>query len=185
MKQRTLQTASPSSAGFTLVELVVTIAVLAIALLAVANSLRFSSQYSADPLWQAKAVALAEAYSDEILGKRFDERTALGGVPACVGIGASAGQCTPAADFGAALAEEAGETRASFDDLDDFHGLDESPRSAEGTPLAQYAGYGVRVSVHYAGSELGLDPFDAKAVTLTVTPPGQAPLVFSFYRGNF
>ncbi len=166
------------SRGFTLVELVITIAIMAIALLGVAYALQFSARYSADPLWQTKTVELVQAYTDEIFGKRYDELTPVGGTPAC-------DPCSTA------LQSDAGETRQggvnSFNDLDDYNGIDEQPpRDSLGQDRPEYAGYRVAVTVSYAGTELGLSSNqDAKEVTVTVTPPGQQPLPFSFYRGNF
>ena len=49
--------------GFTLIEMVITIAILAIALVTVAQSLQFSAQFGADTLWQTKTVELVQAYS--------------------------------------------------------------------------------------------------------------------------
>ncbi len=166
-------------AGFTLVELVVTIAVMAIALLGVAYSLQFSAQHAADPLWQTKTVALVQAYSDEIFTKRYDELTPVGGVPAC-------NPCTLAAKLGADDAEVRDGGVNSFDDVDDYHGLDEQPRDAQGALRPAYAGYRMMVTVTYAGAALGLARDEsAKQITLTVTPPGQQPLPFSVYRSNF
>lgn len=171
------------SSGFTLVELVITIAILSIALLAVAQSLQFSAQYGADALWQTKAVELVQAYADEIQTKRFDQNTPVGGVPACGT--ASAASCSTV------LASEGSEARGSgsnsFNDVDDYNGLNESPPlDSQGNSRTDYQGYRVKADVSYAGSALGLaSNSDAKLITITVTPPGQTPLVFNVYRGNY
>ena len=166
--------------GFTLVELVVTIAIMSIALLGVAYSLQFSAKYSADPLWQSKTVELVQSYANEIMARRFDEQTPIGGVPACT-------SCTVAGSFGADGGEVRSAGNNSFDDVDDYHGVDDlPPLDAMGSLRPEYANYRVEVEVSYAGTALGLSSDDhAKEVTITVTPPGQSAMTFSVYRGNF
>ncbi|WP_421867643.1 type IV pilus modification PilV family protein [Motiliproteus sp.] len=169
--------------GFTLIEMVITISILAIALVAVAQSLQFSAQFGADTLWQTKTVELVQAYSDEIMTKRFDEATPIGGQPPCGT--ASAASCS------ATLGSETGEQRTAgvntFDDVDDYHDLDDQPPlDAQGAVRADYNGYRVEVDVFHAGDEIGLaSDTDGKRIQIRVTPPGQRPLVFSVYRGNF
>ncbi|MEH6628596.1 MAG: type II secretion system protein [Motiliproteus sp.] len=164
--------------GFTLVELVVSIAVLSIALLGVAYSLQFSARSSADPLWQSKTIALVQAYSEEILSKRFDELTPVGGIPACT-------SCTAEVSFGADSETRSGGVN-TFDDVDDYHGLNEQPRDSLGNLRSGYSNYRIEVTVIYAGTALGLsDNQFAKEINIRVTPPGQQPLDFGVYRGNF
>ena len=67
--------------GFTLVELVVTMVVISIAVLGISYALSFAFSRQSDGLWQAKSVALAESYLEEIMARRYDEVTPLGGVP--------------------------------------------------------------------------------------------------------
>lgn len=173
---------APDSTGFTLVELVVTIAVLSIALLAVAKSLQFSAQYGADTLWQTRTVELVQSYTDEIMTKRFDENSPVGGVPAC---GAASTACS-SAPLGAEGEQRSGGIN-SFDDVDDYNGLNESPPvDALGNVRSDYPGYQVQISVSYAGSDLGLaNNTDAKRIAIIITPPGQTALPFNVYRSNF
>jgi MSHA pilin protein MshD len=118
---------------------------------------------------------------EEILARRFDEATPLGGVPACDPSG------TPCSSIGV----DAGESRALFDDVDDYDGVDDSPpQNAEGVDRLNYAGYRVRVSVAYADAAeqtaYGLDgASDAKPITVTVSHPTGSALVFSAYKGNY
>ena len=175
--------------GFTLVELVITIAVMSVALLGVAYSLQYSAQHGADTLWQTKTVELAQAYSDEIISKRFDELTPVGGVPSC-------GSCSAASTFGRGKDDStevrgllSGAATNNFDDVDDYHGLDDNPPiDAQGAVRSEYAGYRVQVTVSYAGTELGLiDNHNAKRIQILVTPP-ITPLTavpFSVYRSNY
>lgn len=170
-----------SSSGFTLVELIITMAVISVAVLGITYALSFAFAHQSDGLWQAKSVALAESYLEEILSRRYDESTPLGGVPPC-----SAATAACSSVLGAD-----GESRAEFDDVDDFDGVNDlPPLDADGLPRPQYATYRVQVSVAYASAAqvaaLGLDnPQDAKLINVTVTPPGGTPLDFPVLRGNF
>ena len=69
--------------GITLIELVITIVVLSIALTAITLTLSEGISRSSDTLLELRAVALAQAYLDEVVGKRFDENSANTGVPPC------------------------------------------------------------------------------------------------------
>ena len=166
--------ASPKQQGVTLIELIITIVILSIAVVSVVSAISGTVGRSADPLWQTKALQLAQAYLDEIGTKRFDEDAGNGGVPPD-----DSGVC----DIGA----EGGETRATYDDVDDYDGVDDMPpvlQTASG--FANYGGYRVQVAVVCAGTEVGgANNNAAKRIDVTVTPPGQSSLVFSLYRGNF
>lgn len=169
------------SAGFTLVELIITMAVISVAVLGITYALSFAFSHQSDGIWQAKSVALAESYLEEIMSRRFDEMTPSGGVPPC-------SLATTACSV--ALGSD-GESRSNFDDVDDFNGVDDQPPlDAQGLPRSEYSSFRVEVSVAYASAaqvaSLGLDnPRDAKLVTVTVTPPGSSPLRFPMLRGNF
>src|SRR5690606_31444683 len=71
------------SKGFTLVEMIVTIVILAIALVGVSNMVSLGAANSADTRLDTRAIALGESYLDEILGRRFDERSAASGLDPC------------------------------------------------------------------------------------------------------
>ena len=167
--------------GFTLVELIVTMVVISIAVLGITNALSFAFAHQSDGLWQAKSVALAESYLEEIMARRFDEATPLGGVP----------PCAPTTVACSAVGVD-GEARTEFDDVDDYHGVDDSPPlDVNGNPRLEYAGYRVQVTVAYLDalqvSALGLDAStDAKLVTVRVTPPGVgSAMEFPMLRTNF
>jgi MSHA pilin protein MshD len=163
-----------------LVELVITIVLMSIVLVAIASTLSFSSSRSADLLYQVKLVELGQAYLEEILTKRFDENSPPGGVPAC---------SPTTIACGAIGAEEGG--RMQFDDVDDYHLLNDSPPvDPDGIVRPNYVGYRVEVTVAYVTDAqrvaLGLDAVtDAKLISVTISPPTGSSLVFSAYRGNF
>lgn len=69
--------------GVTLIEVVLFIVVLAIALVAILRVFNLAVTRSVDPLIRVRAIEIAQAQLDEILSRRFDENTPVGGVPAC------------------------------------------------------------------------------------------------------
>ncbi len=164
--------------GFTLVELVVTLAIFGIAGAAIFGSMSFALGKQSDSLWRAKTEILARSYLDQIMIRKFDELTPEGGVPRC-------GPCSSPADF------DDGESRANFDDVDDFNGLREiPPLDEDGQPIEVFAGFQVEVSVAYldAAQQLAFglaDSQHAKVVSVIVTPPGGSSQVFSAVRANY
>ena len=150
------------------------IVILSITLVVTLSVISNAVQQSADPLMQHKAVLISQAYFDEILTKPFAEDTPVGGVPAST----SASVCTLGSN---------GESRIQYDDVDDYHLLDETPpRSQDDTPLTEYAGFRVQVNVSCSGLALGFgNNYDAKLVTVTVDPPDVGTVTFAAYRGNY
>lgn len=167
--------------GVTLVELVISIVVLSIAMVALMNAFSVSMGTSGDPLWRNKTLKLAQLYLDEILSKNYDHNTPLGGLPFV-----SAPSCS-------GLGSDSGETdRTDFNDVDDYHGLTESPPlSLTGSLDASYASYSVSVAVICDGTVVsamnssGVSNAQAKKISVTITPPNQSPLTFAVYKGNF
>lgn len=163
------------STGVTLVELVITIVVIGIAMSALISSLSTGIANSSTPLWEGKALELSQAYLDEIQAMKFDENSAVGG-----GVLSSV-ECN-AANF------NDGETRALYDDVDDYHGLTDSPPVLIDSTIsmAEYTNYSVSVQVSCAGGDLGLSNTDsAKRITVIVTVPGGESRSVAFFKGNF
>ena len=120
-----------TQAGLTLVELVVTIVVLAVALTGVLLVINYTTSRSADPMLQQQAVAIAESYLEEILLRAYDED----GVPETT-------------QTEGAWGAEPGETRGDFDDVNDYDGLlDNGARGQDGLPIASLSAYRVQVAV--------------------------------------
>lgn len=180
--------------------MIATIVILAIALAGITASMRSGLGRSTAAGIELQAVALAQAYLDEILGKRFDERTRSRGVPPCRATAPPARQCTAEASFG----PDGLETRARFDDVDDYHGLDEGDgqsnplQDANGNTRSGYDNFRVTIDVRYINvasgeEEFGLgdtvhldDQYDAKLVTVTVFYRGLSEgFDFSAYAANF
>lgn len=166
--------------GFSLIEMVVVIVVLAVGLTGVTLVINETVKQSPKPLVQTRAMELAQTYLDEILAKRFDEQSGQGGIPRCDSVDNAAQTCSNT------MGNEEGGSRLLFDDVDDYNGLDNLPPiTASGVVLNQYDSYRVQVSVAYAGTELGLANRGAKRITITITTPLGTTLPVSAYRVNF
>ena len=169
--------------GVTLVELVISIVVLSIAMVALMNAFSVSMSSSGDPLWRNKTLKLAQLYLDEILAKRYDENTPLGGLPfvvspSCSGLGPDSGEAN----------------RADFDDVDDYHDpVAKVPVSLTGSLDASYDNYTVAITVECDDNTVvgaldsagSISAAQAKKISVTITPPNQPSLTFAVYKGNF
>lgn len=194
--------------GFTLVETIIFIVVVSIAVLGVTMLFSQSVRHSYQPLERQKAVALASGYMEEILRKKWDENTPLGGgcVATSTGMCAAylatrppgacgaagrvqAGVCEPRYDVSPSYGPDTGEAREQYDDVDDYGAItDQSPPvDAMGQPLdGEYPGYSVTVTVQKpAAAWNGIAAEDVKQVDVTVTPPGGGELSLRGYRVNY
>lgn len=61
--------------GFTLIEMVVAIAIVGVSLAGVLSVIAITTQHSADPMARVQAQIIAEGYLDEILLKKFADTT--------------------------------------------------------------------------------------------------------------
>lgn len=187
--------------GFTLIELVVGILVFAIAMVALANVFIPQVKKGIDPIWQARAVTLAQSLASEIRAKAFDENTQFANVGGpCGGIQV----CTQSGNLGS----DAGETRPFFDDVDDFHGLvlqgsDIANSLGSSTDFAGvdvYAGFTASISVFYDDNEDGINDDDLnqdgsldsgtlignrKLIQITIQTPSGENIVFAMFRNNY
>jgi len=181
--------------GFTLIETIVGMVVLAISFSVLTTLIHPVAQQSADQLHQVKAAELAQSVLNEIQNKAFDQNSDMaGGRVRCGEIGADA--CTSSSTLG----PEDGKynrpdnkeyTRDLFNDVDDYDGLDYDAgeiRDSQGQLLSLYAGYAMSIHVwndaNYDGSRLG-DNETAKLITVTIITPTDFSMSFSTYRANF
>lgn len=166
--------------GVTLVELVISIIILSIAMVALMNSFSVSMLNSADPLWRNKTLKLSQLYLDEILAKNYDHNTPVGGMSYVVSPDCSS------------LGPDGSESRATYNDVDDYNGLSGTPVSLIAPLDSSYANYQVSVEVECKGNQVDavnasnvVSSTQAKKITVTITPPGQSAIPFSAYKGNF
>lgn len=169
--------------GFTLIEIVIGIVVLAIALVGLSATLFPQSQRSVDPIYQVRATELGQSLLKEIISLTFDEvNNRAGGDRRCKDSQPQA--CTAPADLG----PEGSEERGDYNDVDDFNGFSTSGDLLTGATIGDlYKNFTVSVSVCYATSVTGACTNTItyyKKIEILVTTPNDLPVPFSAYRGN-
>jgi MSHA pilin protein MshD len=141
--------------GATLIELIISIVVIAIAASAVLGVLSSTVGRSADAMVMSQAVAIAEAYLEEITLKSFDDPDGVDGEAA----------------------------RPDFDDVNDYHGLvDNGARDQFGTPLAPLAQYTVTVTVAPTAALTGVPGAAVERIDVQVTYSGNGAVALTGYK---
>jgi MSHA pilin protein MshD len=141
--------------GATLIELVISIVVIAIAASAVLGVLSGTLGRSADAMVLSQAVAIAEAYLEEISLRAFTDPDGLDGEAA----------------------------RPAFDDVDDYDGLvDNGARDQFGAALAPLTQYTVTVTVTPSAALTGVPGADAQRIDVQVTYPGNGAVALTGYK---
>lgn len=146
-----------NSKGVTLIELIVAMVVISIAVVGVMSVLNYTTLHSADPVLRHQAIAIAEAYMEEISLKNYSD---------------------PDSDGEA--------NRSQYDDVDDYDGLtDNGAVDQNGNAIAGLNNYRVSVSVipqNYgpAGALVG-----GLEIIVTVTDPAGENLTLSGFRADF
>lgn len=187
--------------GFSLIETVIFIVIVGVAVTAIAVQFSTNVSTSHEPFNRQRALAVANAYMDEILKKRWDENSPTGGgcvetpsnrcsaycaavaFPACAHCAAGAGVCDPAANAAGIGTEEA--NRADYDDVDDYNVIiNQPPTDASGAAMPGYAGFSVSVTVAPAAWN-GVAAVDSRLITVTVTNPSNESVSLNTYRLNY
>ena len=139
--------------GFTLLEIITTVVVIAIAATALMSVFSSTIRTSADPVLQQQALAIAEAYMEEILLKDF------------------------------AIGPET--TRASFDDVRDYNGLnDVGARDQGNNSIAGLTDYTITVTVVNDGLN-GIAAVDSLRINIVVSRALIDDILLSGYRVNY
>ncbi len=167
-------------AGVTLVELIVSIAVISIGLAGILLVMNRNTSASADPMVQHQAVAVAEAYMEEILAKDFCDPdsapgTCTGGLP-----GSATCNVCPVAEA----------SRSLYDNVCDYRGLPDNVvrDPTTGLPVNALSAYSVQVAIMDNGAVLnGLTGANCQVlrVDVTVTGPGGTTYTLNGYRTNY
>jgi MSHA pilin protein MshD len=174
---------SPSERGFTLIELVVGMMVIAIAIVMLTSMLFPQADRAAKTLHRVRSAELAHSVMNEIWGKRYDQNTnANGGVPACDSPAGSACSYALAVDGTPFLGPD-GESRDTFNDIDDYDGLSESDNMLDSsqTYAQAYPRYKLKVSVSYIDSTTKAQ----KLITVAVTTPASEEITYQALRSNY
>lgn len=170
--------------GFTLIELVVGMLVIAIAIVMLSSMLFPQADRAAKTLHRVQSAELAHSVMNEIWGKRYDENTnANGGVPAC---DSPLGQpCSSVINLGPTDWQwpNEGENRNDYDDVDDYHGLNETATmlNSSQTYGQAYPNYRLSVTVAYGAAP----NTNTKLVTINVTTPDGEVITYNMVRNNY
>jgi MSHA pilin protein MshD len=177
----------PRARGSSLVELIMFIVIIGIAVAGVLGAMSLSTRASADPLIQKQALAIAEAYLEEVLAMPFtycdpDDVDAATATSATIG----AGGCATTLE---AIGAEAGETRGGgttpYDNVNDYNSLATGvPASIDGTAIGGLSSYNVSVAV--VAEALSTVAVSASLrVTVTVTGPAGVSVRLDGYRTRY
>lgn len=141
--------------GVTLIELVVSIVIVAIAASAVLGVLSRSAGRSADAMIMAQAVSIAEAYLEEISLKAYADPDGVDGET----------------------------SRVDFDDVDDYNGLvDAGAHNQFGAAIAALSRYTVSVTVGSSAALANVPSGDALRIDVRVTYSPNVTVALSGYR---
>jgi len=167
----TVLSAKKKTAGFTLIELVMTIVILGFSA-GIIIPFFDAIVHSPDPVLREKAIALAQAMMDEILAKKWDANSPNGGNPPICTSESTSHAARPSLDPGCTFSPATGpvastigldgepagaDHRASWDDVDDYNGVIEPvagffyDQNGEKLP-GNLAGFTRTVAVDYIAS---------------------------------
>lgn len=171
--------------GISLIELIMFIVIVGVGLAGILGVMNLTNRSSADPLVQKQALAIAEAYLEEILAMPF---TYCDPDDPAAADAQNTGDCTTPENIGA----EGSETRAGtppFDNVSDYSALPPGvPASLDGTSIAGLGAYQVAVQIAEHSLTDGANPVPAAAslrVTVTVTGPANATVSIDGYRTRY
>jgi len=172
------------SAGFTLIELVITIVILSIGVTAFISVMNASTIASVDPMVRQQAHAVAQSYLEEVLLNSFCDPDLSTDCPTFCTSANICSTCGGSASPGA-------ETRQTYDDVCDYNGLSNSgARNQFDAAIADLANYNVTVSVEDNGITLdGLNSANGQVVRVDVNVTHSSntnvDVTLSGYRTNY
>jgi MSHA pilin protein MshD len=147
--------------GFTLIELIVAVTIVAICAVTLMGVMAAVASRSADAMLQQQAIAIAQAYLDEIEQRWVAvDPTIYGTVP----------------DTG----------RSSWDLVSQYNNLnDVGAHDQFGVPIAALSAYMVSVNVSQSTALPGITGANALRIDVTVTTPPNVSVTLSGYRTNY
>jgi len=168
-------------AGFTLIETVIVVVLLGVIMAGMTVLFVKNVSESHQPYLRQRTLAVAAAFMDEILRKRWDDNTPLGG--GCVNTGS--GTC-PAGPAAAGIGTEEG-ARSNYDDIDDYDTISNQnpPQDSAGNNMTGYDGFTVSVTVDQPGVWNGVAAQDVKRIRVQVTSTVGETMTLTAYRVNF
>lgn len=150
--------------GFTLIELIVAMVIISVALVGVMSVINYTTLHSADPVLRHQAIAIAEAYMEEISLKNYRDP--------------DDGNLCPVKES----------SRDLYDNVCDYKGLSDSGVvDQNGNPIIGLGNYFVNVSV--SNPEQPFGPSGATVsglkIDVTVTDPANESLTLTGYRADY
>ncbi|NOT86214.1 MAG: type II secretion system protein [Methylococcaceae bacterium] len=140
--------------GMTLIELIMALVVIAVALTGALKVINLTASHSADPLVQQQAIYVAQAYLEEILLQNYTDPDGT----------------------------NAGETRASFDNVGDYDGLNNTgARDQYDNLITNLSAYHVSVTV----VDQPISGLNAKKISVTAKGPNLPGLTLVGYKFNY
>jgi MSHA pilin protein MshD len=144
--------------GFTLIELIVAITIVAIAATTILGGLASVASRSADAMLQQQAIAIAQSYLDEILERWVVDPN---GTPTYNG-------------------------RGTWDLVDQYNGLaDTGAHDQFGNAITALSQYNVSVSVSQSSALTGIASSATRRIDVTVTTSPNVRVTLSGYRTNY
>ena len=195
--------------GFTLLELVLGIVVLSIAMLMLLSVLLPQARNRSQPIYQIRAMELAQTMLQEAQSRSFDEHSDRQGGSSkylyCGKVNTNLEERSVDCTSPSAYGPEGDELDAKlpdgtpnftlYNDVDDFHLFCQAPLSGAQVAAVQkldpslYQGYSVQLCVDSYPAGVGLTERSegdvAKRIRVTVTMPSQESLVLTGYRSNY
>jgi MSHA pilin protein MshD len=187
--------------GFTLVELIIGIVLFSVALVTVVSVIMPQTRKAIDPIWQVRSVTLAQSILTEISSKAFDEASITSS-------GRKACNDSVACSASGSLGADVGESRNTFDDIDDYNGLrliggditNSSDASLTALTTDLFLGFEAQITVFYDDNQDGINDDDIdqdgtldsgnvvgnrKLIKVSVFTPDGEEIPFASYRSNF
>ncbi|MCL6414989.1 prepilin-type N-terminal cleavage/methylation domain-containing protein [Aestuariirhabdus sp. Z084] len=159
-------TGGSTQRGLTLIELVISIVIGAIAAAAIFGAMASIGGRNADPMLQQQAQAIASAYMDEIYLQSFVDPS----------LPVTSNPCTGPAAV----------SRATFNDVCDYDGLsDNGVVDANGNSIAALSLYDVAVNVDANIPWQGIAGNDVLRIRVVVTTPAGQNLLLTSYRTRY
>ncbi len=185
--------------GFTLIESIIAIIVLAVAMVTLTSFLFPQIQQSGRPHYQVRASALAQSVMTEVLARGFDHHSDFDGGWVRCGESDAPEACTPQAQFGPDITD--GETNPGFyNDVDDYLGCWVTNSASQSLCNGSIAGnlndiFGRDISSSYPNFAVNIDvayqtltgvtSSDMKVITVSVVSSSYGDITVSAYRGNY
>jgi len=171
--------------GFTLIELVITIVILAIGVTAFTQLMNASTIASIDPMIRQQAHAVAQSYLEEVMLNSFCDPNLSAD---CAAFCTSANICSVCGGSASPLPAE---SRPDYDDVCDYNGLlDTGARNQFDAAIAALSDYNVTVTVVDNSVSLsGLSSASGEVVRVDVNVThasnSNVDVTLSAYRTNF